>query len=149
MEKLQALIEIPRDCRERYAWNEVKRAWVVSEALDVVCPENYGHIPKTIGEDGEPLDIVVLTDRPLLVGKPFVCRPLGILLRKDGDHKLLAVPLNERRWKTPDDIPNWRRIRLEAFLTIASPLTGYGDEEKALEVLTEARLRYLQKHGLD
>ena len=56
-------------------------------------PANYGFIPQTLGDDGDPVDVCVITPFPLLAGSVIRCRPLGMLLMEDesgGDMKMLA-----------------------------------------------------------
>lgn len=58
-------------------------------------PCNYGYVPRTLCEDGDPLDVLVVTPFPLLTGSVINCRPVGVLKMKDEkgpDSKLLAVP---------------------------------------------------------
>lgn len=58
-------------------------------------PVNYGYVPQTLAEDGDPVDVLVLTPFPLQPGVVAPCRPLGILMMDDesgGDGKILAVP---------------------------------------------------------
>ncbi len=58
-------------------------------------PANYGYIPNTLCDDGDPLDVLVLTPFPLIAGCVVQCRALGVLEMSDekgGDAKLLAVP---------------------------------------------------------
>lgn len=58
-------------------------------------PVNYGYVPQTLAEDGDPVDVLVLTPFPLQPGVVVPCRPLGILMMDDesgGDGKILAVP---------------------------------------------------------
>tara|TARA_B100000745_G_C20139465_1_gene390625 strand:- start:1003 stop:1530 length:528 start_codon:yes stop_codon:yes gene_type:complete len=58
-------------------------------------PANYGYIPQTLADDGDPLDVLVLTPTPVNTGSVIRCRPIGILNMSDeagGDAKLVAVP---------------------------------------------------------
>src|SRR5512133_2592821 len=58
-------------------------------------PCNYGYVPKSLADDGDPLDVLVVTPFPLQPGVVVRCRPLGVLKMEDeagGDSKLLAVP---------------------------------------------------------
>ncbi len=70
-------------------------------------PCNYGYIPHTIADDGDPVDVLVITPLPVQVGCVVRCRPIGMLNMKDeagGDAKLLAVPIEKV-------LPVYRRIR--------------------------------------
>ncbi len=61
-------------------------------------PCNYGYIPHTLGEDGDPLDVMVVAPLPVISGCVVRCRPLGVLRMTDeqgGDAKVLAVPIKK------------------------------------------------------
>src|SRR5699024_6943918 len=61
-------------------------------------PANYGYIPQTLCDDGDPLDVLVITPFPLIHGSVVRCRPLGVLNMTDesgGDAKLVAVPISK------------------------------------------------------
>ena len=61
-------------------------------------PTNYGYIPHTLCEDGDPADVLVVTPVPLITGAVVRCRPVGVLKMTDesgGDAKLLAVPIGK------------------------------------------------------
>ena len=61
-------------------------------------PCNYGYIPHTLADDGDPVDVLVITPFPLQPGVVVRCRPLGVLQMEDeagGDSKLLAVPIDK------------------------------------------------------
>ncbi len=76
-------------------------------------PCNYGYIPHTLSDDGDPVDVLVLTPFPLIPGVVVRCRPIGMLKMSDeggGDEKLLAVPIDKltsiyRNIQTPRDLP--------------------------------------------
>lgn len=79
-------------------------------------PTNYGYIPHTLSEDGDPVDVLVLTPVPLLPGVVVRCRPLGMLKMTDEagpDAKVLAVPVEKicglyNHLKTFEDVSEWR-----------------------------------------
>ncbi len=79
-------------------------------------PCNYGYVPKSLADDGDPLDVLVITPFPLQPGVVVRCRPLGVLKMEDeagGDSKLLAVPIEKalpwyRHWQQWSDLsPEW------------------------------------------
>lgn len=86
-------------------------------------PCNYGYIPHTLSDDGDPVDVLVITPVPLLPGVVVCCRPLGILMMTDEagiDGKLLAVPVNKvcglyQHLKTYQDISAWRLSMIAHF----------------------------------
>jgi inorganic pyrophosphatase len=83
----------------------------VSTAMHYPC--NYGYIPRTLADDGDPVDVLVVTPFPLHPGVVVRCRPIGMLAMTDeagGDTKLLAVPIDKltplyRAIETPRDLP--------------------------------------------
>ncbi|CAG0973985.1 inorganic pyrophosphatase [Methylophilaceae bacterium] len=86
-------------------------------------PTNYGYIPHTLSEDGDPVDVLVLTPVPLLPGVVVRCRPLGVLKMTDEagpDAKLLAVPVEKvcglyNHLKTHEDVSAWRLSMIAHF----------------------------------
>ena len=61
-------------------------------------PTNYGYVPNTLSEDGDPVDVLVITPFPLLAGSVIKCRPVGVLNMTDEsgkDAKVLAVPIDK------------------------------------------------------
>lgn len=83
----------------------------LSTAMHYPC--NYGYMPCTLSEDGDPVDVLVVTPCPLLSGSVIRCRPLGMLQMTDEhgpDAKVLAVPIDKltplyQNIKTVDDLP--------------------------------------------
>jgi inorganic pyrophosphatase len=86
-------------------------------------PANYGYVPQTIGDDDDPVDVLVHTPFPLMPGVVVRCRPLGVLRMDDesgGDAKLLAVPTDDIcplfvHWKSIDDVPEIRLRQIQHF----------------------------------
>ncbi len=83
----------------------------MSTAMHYPC--NYGYIPHTLSDDGDPVDVLVITPIPLITGVVVRCRPVGMLKMTDEagvDAKLLAVPVDKlcnlyTQVKKPDDLP--------------------------------------------
>jgi inorganic pyrophosphatase len=86
-------------------------------------PCNYGYVPRTLADDGDPVDVLVITPYPLTPGVVVTCRPLGVLKMDDeagGDAKLIAVPIDKvlpiySHWKTTDDINPMRLKAIQHF----------------------------------
>lgn len=97
-EDINAIIEIPaHHAPVKYEINEELDALEVDRfmATPMFYPANYGYIPKTLGEDGDPLDILVITPHPVVPGSIIRCRAVGVLKMADesgSDAKLIAVP---------------------------------------------------------
>lgn len=108
-EEFNCIIEIPRGSLNKYEID--KETGLI--ALDRVShtaqtyPCDYGFVPQTLWEDGDALDVVVLTTAPLLPGILVKVRPVGLLPMVDGgdsDAKVIAVPVDDPRWNTVQDI---------------------------------------------
>jgi inorganic pyrophosphatase len=86
-------------------------------------PANYGYIPHTISDDGDPVDVLVHTPFPLIPGVVVPCRAVGVLLMDDeagGDAKLLAVPTDKicplfEHWQDIGDVPEIRQRQIQHF----------------------------------
>lgn len=97
-ELLNAVIEIPAHSDPiKYEIDKDSGAVLVDRFMNVPMyyPANYGFVPATLSEDGDPLDILVITPVPLSVGCVIACRPIGALDMTDEagrDLKLVAVP---------------------------------------------------------
>ena len=86
-------------------------------------PANYGYVPHTLSEDGDPVDVLVVTPIPLLSGSVIRCRVVGMLKMTDEsgvDSKLLAVPIDKlskiyRNIETHEDLPQHLLLSLVHF----------------------------------
>jgi inorganic pyrophosphatase len=86
-------------------------------------PGNYGFVPHTLSDDGDPIDVLVANTRPLFPGCVINCRPIGVLVMEDNagqDEKILAVPTQKltRRYdsvKNYDDLPAITLEQIEHF----------------------------------
>lgn len=86
-------------------------------------PCNYGYVPDTIADDGDPVDVLVITPFPLIPGVVVRCRPIGVLKMTDesgGDAKVLAVPIDKvlpiyTHWQKPDDMNDLRLQQIQHF----------------------------------
>lgn len=97
---LNVIIETPRGCRNKYCYDEKRKLFELRSVLTAgaVFPFDFGFIPGTIGEDGDPLDVLVLMDEPAFPGCFVACRLLGVIEAKqteDGkterNDRLIAV----------------------------------------------------------
>ncbi|HGG60612.1 MAG TPA: inorganic diphosphatase [Gammaproteobacteria bacterium] len=99
-EEFNVLIEIPNDGGAvKYEFDKSSGALVVDRffGTSLHYPANYGLIPHTLSEDGDPIDVLVITPVPLLSGSLISCRALGMLDMEDEsgiDYKVLAVPVD-------------------------------------------------------
>ena len=97
---LHALIEIPvGGTPVKYELDKASGALMVDRFLHTAMfyPGNYGFIPQTLSEDGDPIDVLVLSPVAVASGAVIRCRPVGALLMEDNsgtDEKIIAVPVD-------------------------------------------------------
>ncbi len=124
--EFNVVIEIPMNADPvKYEVDEDSGAIFVDRFMGTAMhyPCNYGYIPKTLADDGDPVDVLVITPFPLLAGVVVTCRPIGILKMEDeagGDSKLLAVPIDKilpiyTHWQKPADMNPWRLNQIAHF----------------------------------
>lgn len=106
---LNVIVEIPKLSRVKYELDKATGLIKYDRVLysPMHYPANYGFVPQTLWEDGDPLDVLVLGDEPLVPGCIVEARPIGVLDMVDGgegDAKVLAVPTSDPRWKNTKDI---------------------------------------------
>lgn len=120
------IIEIPMNADPiKYEVDKASGALFVDRFMMTAMhyPANYGYVPHTIADDGDPVDVLVHTPFPLLPGVVVRCRALGMLQMEDeagGDAKLLAVPVDRicplyTHWKTIEDVPEMRLRQIQHF----------------------------------
>ena len=81
-------------------------------------PCNYGYVPHTLSNDGDPVDVLVLTNYPLIPGSVIKCRPVGVLKMTDesgDDAKILAVPIDKvsRQYRSVQDFRDLPEVVLD------------------------------------
>jgi inorganic pyrophosphatase len=125
-DEFNVIIEIPMNADPiKYEVDEESGALFVDRFMGTAMhyPCNYGYIPKTLADDGDPVDVLVITPVPLISGVVCTCRPLGILKMEDeagGDSKLIAVPTDKllpiySQWKTHEDLNPARLKTIQHF----------------------------------
>ena len=95
-----ALIEIPKGCKAKYEVDKATGMLRLDRVLytSTVYPANYGYIPNTLADDGDPLDVLVLCGDAIYPMTLVKCRPIGVINMIDGglnDEKVIAVPVND------------------------------------------------------
>ena len=120
------IIEIPAHADPiKYEVDKATGALFVDRFVQTAMhyPCNYGYIPHTLGEDGDPVDVLVVSPFALIPGVVVRCRPIGMLKMADeggGDTKLLAVPIDKltplyRDIETPRDLPEVMLAQITHF----------------------------------
>ena len=108
-EEFQAVLEISKGSRVKYEVDKETGLLKFDRVLytPMHYSANYGFVPQTLWEDGDPLDVLVLSEESLIPGCIVKCRPLGVLDMVDdgeGDAKILAVPVKDPRFEHLKDI---------------------------------------------
>lgn len=117
-------------------------------------PGNYGFIPHTLSEDGDPCDVLVANTRPLIPGSYIAVRPIGVMMMEDeagGDEKIIAVPVPKltKRYENVHNYTDLPKITLDQIQHFFEhykdlepgkwvKLTGWGDAAKAKQLIVEA-----------
>ena len=156
-ERVTAVIEIPRGSRNKYELDKVTGQFRLDRVLwsAVHYPGDYGLIPRTLHEDGDPLDILVSINEPTFTGCQIDCRPLGVLKmldRGEPDDKILAVPSHDpfhEEYFDIADIPEHFLKEVEHFFLIYKDLEGkrmqikgWEKSDVAMQVIMESIARY-------
>lgn len=124
-DKLQAVIEIPYGSNVKYEIDKDSGAVVVDRVMysAMFYPANYGFVPNTLADDGDPADILVLNEYPLQAGSVIKCRMIGVLVMEDEggmDEKFLAVPVSKidpryENIKSYEDLPSATLDKIKNF----------------------------------
>ena len=117
-------------------------------------PGNYGFIPHTLSEDGDPCDVLVANTRPLIPGSYIAARPIGVMMMQDeggGDEKIIAVPVPKltKRYENVHNYTDLPKITLDQIQHFFEhykdlepgkwvKLLGWGDAAKARQLIVEA-----------
>ena len=154
------IVEIPRNSSNKYEFDVTLGIFRLDRPLysPMHYPGDYGFVPGTIAEDGDPMDILTLVDEPSFPGCMMEVRPLALLGMVDSqqsDQKVLAVPARDPRFNQMHDVsdlPEHTRKEIEHFFQIYKELEnktvkthGWRDRDEALRYISKSRDRFLQR----
>jgi inorganic pyrophosphatase len=158
--EVNVIIEVPIGGEPiKYELDKVAGTLVVDRFLHTAMryPGNYGFIPHTLSEDGDPCDVIVTNTRAIVPGAVMAVRPVGVLLMEDeagGDEKIVAVPvprLTKRydRVKTYSDLPEITLEQIQHFFEHYKDLepgkwvkiVRWGGAEEAQKLILEGMAR--------
>ena len=124
-EDIYVVVEIPQDSGIKYELDKESGAIFVDRFLFTAMhyPFNYGFIPQTLADDGDPVDVLVISRYPVVPGSVIRCRPIGLLQMQDEegtDTKLIAVPHSKvdptyDSVKSVEDLPKVLLDRIKHF----------------------------------
>jgi inorganic pyrophosphatase len=158
----RGIVEIPKGTKNKYELDKETGLLKIDRILhsSVVYPTSYGFIPKTYGDDGDPLDVLVLAQEPIHPLTIVGCRAIGVVRMVDqgeGDDKIVAVHVGDPEfdeYETIDQLPAHRMREVTQFF-----LTYKALEEKtvtieavrgpagAKKILAQAFKDYAKKFG--
>ncbi len=154
---VNVLIEIPAGSKNKYEFDKDLNAFALDRVLyaSVMYPYDYGFIPNTLADDGDPLDGMVIMDQPTFPGCVIAARPIGMLNMIDGgdrDEKILCVPDKDPRYANVTSLKDIDPHRLdeiaEFFRTYknlekkVTEITGWDDVEAVKPLVEECIKAY-------
>ncbi|HAV3540413.1 TPA: inorganic diphosphatase [Acinetobacter baumannii] len=164
-EDFYSIIEIPQNIDPvKYEMNKEFDAIFIDRFLttSMFYPANYGYIPKTLSEDGDPLDVLVLSPYPVAIGSVIRSRPVGVMYMEDEhgiDAKIIAVPHSKlsKLYENISDIHDVDKLildRIQHFFEHYKDLEegkwvklqGWGDVEKARNEILNSINAYSDGH---
>lgn len=160
---VNVIIEIPSHSDPvKYEVDKETGAMFVDRFMNTAMhyPCNYGYVPHTLSEDGDPVDVLVITPIPLISGSVIRCRPVGVLKMTDEagpDAKVLAVPVDKlcqsfRQVKSPEDVSPMLLNQIQHFFEHYKDLEdgkwvkveGWADADAAKQEILDSIQRYEQ-----
>jgi inorganic pyrophosphatase len=133
---LRVVIETPKGSRNKFAFNSEERVFELKKVLPsgMMFPYDFGFVPSTKADDGDPVDVLVLMDEPAFPGCVLSCRPIGVIEGEQGDGKekerndrIVAVQEDAHSWadiETIDDLGKEFCKELEEFFVNYHSLSG-------------------------
>lgn len=152
-----AVIEIPKGSKKKYEMDKETGMIILDRVLHTSThyPANYGFIPRTYGDDGDPLDVLVLCSEELDPMTLVQCYPIGYIMMLDngkGDEKIIAIPFADptyNQYKDIYDLPAHVFDEMVHFFSVYKSLEGketvasdVSNREEAIEVIKKAIVSY-------
>jgi inorganic pyrophosphatase len=154
------LVEIPKGSRNKYEWDDDLQAIKLDRFLfsSVVYPTDYGFIPRTLGEDGDPLDAMVCVSEATFPGCVIPVRVVALFRMHDdkaADDKVVCVPEHDPNWdfvQAMEDLPEPLRNEISHFFSIYKQpegitvdVDGWFPGDDAIEVIEAAQARWREE----
>jgi len=158
-ETIQVIIETPKGSRNKFAFDDDQKVFELKKVLPagMTFPHDFGFIPSTKAEDGDPVDVLVLMDEPAYPGCLIKCRPVGIIEGEQGEKKkhterndrIVAIELMNHTYahvKHVDDLGKTFIKELEDFFVNYHELSG--KQYRVLDVRGPGEARRRIKDGM-
>ena len=156
---INVVVEIPAGSNHKIEWNRKLAAFQLDRVEPAIFakPTNYGFIPQTLDEDGDELDVLLVTEQPLATGIFLEARVIGVMKFVDDgevDDKIVCVPADDRNngnaYKTLADLPQQLIKQIEFHFNHYKDLKkagttkveSWGDVEEAKQVIKESIERW-------
>ena len=161
--EVNVVIEIPTGSNHKIEWDREHACFMLDrvEPMAFAKPCNYGFIPRTIDEDGDELDALVITEQPLTTGIWLKARILGVMKFVDGgevDDKIIVVPADDRnngdKYQTLEDLPKQLieqiRFHFNHYKDLKKPgsteVKEFADVKTAKKVIKDSVDRFIDAH---
>jgi inorganic pyrophosphatase len=154
-EMLRVVIETPKGSRTKFAFNTDDRVFELKKVLPagMAFPYDFGFVPSTKADDGDPVDVLVLMDEPAFPGCVLKCRPIGVIQgeqaakkKKVRNDRIIAVQKDAHSWadiKSVGDLGKQFVQELEEFFVDYHKLSG--EQYRVLALKGRAQARKLVK----
>lgn len=141
-DEMSVIIEIPRGSQNKYEIDKKTGMIALDRVLHTAqaYPFDYGFVPQTLWDDGDALDVVLLTTYPLLPGILVRARPVAILPMVDGgeaDEKVIAVPADDPRFADIQDLSDLNKHTLKEIAHFFETYKKLQNKEVSLEAFKD------------
>jgi inorganic pyrophosphatase len=134
-EQFNTIVEIPKGSNNKYEIDKETGLIALDRAnySSAPYPFDYGFAPQTLWDDGDALDVVILSTFPIALGVLVSVRPVAVMEMIDSgesDYKIIAVPVNDKRWEDVKDLADVNKHTLKEiqhFFETYKTLKGKGD----------------------
>ncbi|MBP3697286.1 MAG: inorganic diphosphatase [Clostridia bacterium] len=153
-----AVIEIKKGSKKKYELDKETGLLMLDRILytSTHYPSNYGFIPRTYGDDGDPLDVVVISSESIDPMTLVRCYPIGVITMKDSgkfDEKIISIPFNDpnyNEYKDISELPKHLFDEMKHFFSVYKSLEGketvvdeIQNREKAIEIIKSSIDNYV------
>lgn len=156
-----SVIEIPKECSNKYEYDKKRHVFKLDRHLysPFHYPQDYGFIPQTLAEDGDPLDIIILGETPTFPGCVYDAQPIGLFRMVDqgqSDEKILAFATGNPRFhgtKDYSEVQPHLLKEIEHFFSVYKALEGkktdvlgWGSLDEAKAIIESCHRRFVDAH---
>lgn len=157
-EDFMAVIEIKKGSKKKYELDKETGLLMLDRILytSTHYPSNYGFIPRTYGDDGDPLDVVVISSESIDPMTLVRCYPIGVITMKDSgkfDEKIISIPFNDpnyNEYKDISELPKHLFDEMKHFFSVYKSLEGketvvdeIQNRDKAIEIIKNSIDNYV------